>query len=197
MKCVKSPVWHSLRTDRNRDFSLPRISHDFHLPSSGRLYSCAPDRLKLNKTWFSCVIFLDCGLLHLTALSALFCSTFPLFPSNLRICTLGFIQSRKHHIQDRVTHRSFPFAEVQSSSSSSCFLFSVSLTVHLSLSLYNKHPHYPFHHFFLSPLWLVWGWMLVFKSTIKVWLYFCSHALQGSVSQPQSFFFFSCVTRLF
>lgn len=107
-------------------------------------YSYAPDRLKLNKTWFSSAIFLDCGLLHLTALSALFCSTFSLFPSNLRICTLGFIQSR---IEWLIVH--FPVMKCNPPLLPLAFfpLF-LSQSVHLSLSLYNKHPRYPFHHFF-------------------------------------------------
>lgn len=72
------------------------------------------------------------------------------------------------------------------------FLSSVSplQSIHLSLSLYNKPPHYPFHRF--SHLWLVWGWMLVFKSTkcdyISVW-----PALQRFISL-KAFFFSFCAT---
>lgn len=162
MKCVKSPVWHGLRTDRNGDFSLQRISHDFHLPSLGRLSSYAPDRLELNKTWVSGAIFLDCGLLYLTAPSALFCSAFPLFPSNLRILLSFNPENIKSRIEWLIIH--FPVMKrnpsLQLSSLSLSFLcFSYGLSICLCLYIISIPIILSIIFFPFSPLWLEWEWM--------------------------------------
>lgn len=141
---------------QRRRVSRWRISAHFHLPS-------APDRHNLNRTWFSCAVFPDCGSLRSTALRHQhFLALYRPFPSNRNILHFTFRGAISSSIEWLIFHCPVTLCPPPLLS-----LPSLTRTPAICLRLYMiRIPIVLLSWFYPLLWWLVWRRMLVFKSTL-------------------------------